>query len=358
MSITDVIEREMLIDRALTRFDFTRVEHVVVEANPETTYAAVRRLDFLKVHSPLWRRRGDVGARGARHGRAYHRPAYRTGAGAPELDVRRDGRRRGRAARLAEARGGLPREIAFGAIGKFWQMDITWLDAVPETPEAFTAFDDAGWGKIAANFSVRPYGDGRSLLSYEARTAMTDEPSRMKFGRYLTRREPVRRRHHAGDVAYGEGGRGELSRSACWFSRQRASHGRFDLDRHDDAVGRIEPVLRVRVHERAQRVASLDRRRRPRVPFPSSGPTTAAPVLLVAVDHELHGRVRLEVPDPLEVGRPLRLVVDGPVGDPSIPVFDEDEDERDDVRPVRRRSRSPSGPPARFARVPTPRRCP
>ena len=53
MSTTEVTEREMLIDRALPRFDFTRVEHQVVEADPETTYAAVRRLDFLKVHSPL-----------------------------------------------------------------------------------------------------------------------------------------------------------------------------------------------------------------------------------------------------------------------------------------------------------------
>jgi hypothetical protein len=77
-----------------------------------------------------------------------------------------------------------PREIAFGAIGKFWQLDISWLEPVPATPEEFTAFDDPGWGKIAANFSVRPYGGGRSLLSYEARTAVTDAESRTKFARY------------------------------------------------------------------------------------------------------------------------------------------------------------------------------
>ena len=57
---------------------------------------------------------------------------------------------------------------------------------VPETLEAFTEFDDPDWGKIAANCSVRPYGLGRSLLSYEARTAMTDDASRMKFARYWT----------------------------------------------------------------------------------------------------------------------------------------------------------------------------
>ena len=79
-----------------------------------------------------------------------------------------------------------PREIAFGAIGKYWQLDITWLDPVPKTAEEFAAFDEPGWGKIAANLSVRPYGEGRSLLSYEARTAMTDVDSRTKFGRYWT----------------------------------------------------------------------------------------------------------------------------------------------------------------------------
>jgi hypothetical protein len=65
-------------------------------------------------------------------------------------------------------------------------VDITWFDPVPGTPEGFAAFDEPGWGKIAANLSVRPYGNGRSLLSYEARTAMTDEESRKRFGRYWT----------------------------------------------------------------------------------------------------------------------------------------------------------------------------
>ncbi len=53
MSSTEVTERGMLIDRALPHFDFTRVEHEVVEADAEATYAAVRRLDFMKIHSPL-----------------------------------------------------------------------------------------------------------------------------------------------------------------------------------------------------------------------------------------------------------------------------------------------------------------
>lgn len=185
MSTTEVIEREMLIDRALRSFDFTRVEHEVIEADQEEAFAAVRRLDFMNVHSPLM-------------------DAAMWVRGVPEKVARATGRRTeppqdlpsltldGLAAGEGELPGWLglgeeaPREIAFGAIGKFWQLDISWLDPVPTTLEEFTAFDDPGWGKIAATFSVRPYGAGRSLLSYEARTAMTDPESRTKFARYWT----------------------------------------------------------------------------------------------------------------------------------------------------------------------------
>jgi hypothetical protein len=185
MPTTEVTEREMLIDRALPRFDFTRVEHEVVDAGPEATYAAVRRLDFMKVHSPLMD--AAIWVRGV-----PDRVACATGRRTepvqelPSLTL--DG--------MVVGEGGLPgwmslgedppREIAFGAIGRFWQLDISWLEPMPATPEGFTAFDEAGWGKIAANFSVRPYGGGRSLLSYEARTAMTDPASRQKFARYWT----------------------------------------------------------------------------------------------------------------------------------------------------------------------------
>lgn len=185
MSITEVTEREMLIDRALPRFDFTRVEHDVVEADPDTTYAAVRRLDFMKVHSPLMDAATWVRGVPEKVARATGR---RTDPPQELPTLTFDGMLVGESAlpgwmSLGEEP---PREIAFGAIGRFWQLDISWLETMPATPEGFTAFDEAGWGKIAANLSVRPYGQGRSLLSYEARTAMTDPASRAKFARYWT----------------------------------------------------------------------------------------------------------------------------------------------------------------------------
>ena len=50
--------------------------------------------------------------------------------------------------------------------------------------EEFRSFAESGWGKIAANLSVRPYGESASLLSYECRTSTTDPGSRRRFLRY------------------------------------------------------------------------------------------------------------------------------------------------------------------------------
>lgn len=72
-------------------------------------------------------------------------------------------------------------EVAFGAVGKYWMANIEWRDV---DPGAFASFDEPGWGKIACSFSVRPYGDHRTLLSYECRTATTDAASRRRFARY------------------------------------------------------------------------------------------------------------------------------------------------------------------------------
>ena len=73
------------------------------------------------------------------------------------------------------------REIAFGAVGKFWRPLIEWRD-VP--PADFSGFAAPGWGKIAANFSMVPYGENHTLLSYQCRTATTDPDSRRRFLRY------------------------------------------------------------------------------------------------------------------------------------------------------------------------------
>ena len=92
-------------------------------------------------------------------------------------------------ARLVIADGGLPgwlvlgesgREFTFGAVGRFWTPIIIWRDVAQGE---FAAFDEPGWGKIAANFVVTTQGAG-TVLGYECRTATTDPVARRRFLRY------------------------------------------------------------------------------------------------------------------------------------------------------------------------------
>jgi hypothetical protein len=167
----------MLIDRFMPRYDVTIAAHAIVRRGPVATFRAASELDFMSVHSPLL----DLAmwARG--------------------LPARLTGRAPAPPPRLVLAKGDpLPgwvvlgqrddEELAFGAVGKFWQPSIEWRDVAAET---FASFDEPGWGKIAANFSVRAYGDGATLLTYECRTVTTDPESRRKFLRYWRVGRPV-----------------------------------------------------------------------------------------------------------------------------------------------------------------------
>lgn len=160
----------MLIESAVPTFDAMIAEHVVVAADPATTYQAARSLDLLTVHTPLLTASMWIRSLPERLlGRAVQPP--------PRLVV----------AAQVELPGWLllgeepNREIAFGAVGKFWRPVIEWRDVAPAD---FAAFAEPGWGKIAANFSVAPYGESHTLLSYQCRTVTTDPGAQRHFVRY------------------------------------------------------------------------------------------------------------------------------------------------------------------------------
>jgi hypothetical protein len=154
---------DLLIDRFLPRFDVTLIEHVVADADAEETWRAVRDLDLLRVRSPLT----DL-AVFARTTPAQLKPFGR-GTGIPGW------------VRLGETPG---REVVLGAIGRFWLPGIEWFDVRAMTPAGFVEFGEAGWCRIAAAISVRPYGSSRALVTYEARTAATDPVSARRFARH------------------------------------------------------------------------------------------------------------------------------------------------------------------------------
>jgi len=162
--------QKMIIDEQLPRYDVVLAEHRVVDADATSTLAAARDLDFMTVRTPLlvaamWLR--GVPDR-LRH-RAQPPPARLTLAGGTGLPGWLS---------LGEREAS---EVAFGAVGKFWQANIEWRDVLRAE---FADFSEPGWGKIACNFTVHPYGGDRTLLTYECRTATTDVVARRKFARY------------------------------------------------------------------------------------------------------------------------------------------------------------------------------
>ncbi|MBI5738077.1 hypothetical protein [Mycobacterium adipatum] len=161
----------LLIDATMPTYDVTISEHIIVQSDPATTFAAARELDLLTVHSPLldtamWLR--GLPARLSRKGVPAPAPRIVIGPdmGLPGWTF------------LGEQR---DREVAFAAVGKFWQPTIEWRDIAAAD---FPGFREPGWGKIAANFSILPYGAKATLLSYECRTVTTDPASRRRFLRY------------------------------------------------------------------------------------------------------------------------------------------------------------------------------
>jgi hypothetical protein len=159
----------MLLDDALPTFDVTEAAHTIVRADRPTTFAAARDLDFLRVRTPLLT--SAMWVRGL-PARLVHRADD-----VPPTLVLSEETMPGWLL-LGERPGD---EIAFGAVGVFWHPQIEWHEI---DRDDFASFAEPGFGKIACNFSVRPYGDAASLLSYECRTATTDTASRRAFARY------------------------------------------------------------------------------------------------------------------------------------------------------------------------------
>lgn len=177
--VPDDAARPMLLDGLLPDPDATRIEHRVIAGTIGDVYAATRDADFLDT----WR--GSPAVRGLFALRALGERAVafarrRAPVVVPELESLRlaDLPAHGDWVLLGEEP---PREIAFGVIGRFWAGETVWerIDAAD-----FTSFDGPGRARIACSFSLRSYGAGRTLVTYECRTKGTDAQSTTGFLRY------------------------------------------------------------------------------------------------------------------------------------------------------------------------------
>ena len=166
----------MLLDDVMPTWDATRREHRIVDALPDAVYSAALHADFLDAI------RGNPAAKAMFAVRATFEKVVGGGkAGSqPEPEHLRldEMGTKGDWVLLGTDR---PHEIAFGVVGRFWGGETEW-----EQIEAadFAKFDRPGFARIGCNVSMRPYGEGRTLLSYEARTLATDDASRRSFLRY------------------------------------------------------------------------------------------------------------------------------------------------------------------------------
>jgi hypothetical protein len=73
------------------------------------------------------------------------------------------------------------REIVVGAVTQPWEADVTFQGM---NPDAFAAFNDPGYVKIAWSLRADPVGADRSIFRTETRAIATDPDSRAKFRRY------------------------------------------------------------------------------------------------------------------------------------------------------------------------------
>lgn len=168
---------KLLIDEYLSVYDADQLDAVVVDAPPATTYRAIRDLDSDEVAQsvPLVRVLGR-----ARAIPAAIADRLRGGAEPPPEALSAEEYQR--AFVLLDERPGT--EFVVGMIGKF--MTATQLEFRRLEPGEFTGFAEPGYGKVAVNFVVQPYGSTRSLLTTETRTATTDPDTRARFAKYWT----------------------------------------------------------------------------------------------------------------------------------------------------------------------------
>lgn len=160
-----------LLESFLPEADIVVNEEIVVMATPEVTYAALKRVDFARSRSLLLRAALALRVAEARRARRRLRLAPLPAPARVSLQNVEDYGQ----IKLAEKEGS---EIAVGAIAR--PMSTESLFARRSAAE-FKAFDCPGHIKVAASFVMTPYGQRRTMLSYEVRIRATDTRTRRQL---------------------------------------------------------------------------------------------------------------------------------------------------------------------------------
>jgi len=168
-----------LLDELLPRYDAVRIERHLMMGDLPDVWRAVLDADFMQTADEMPAVRFLFGVRSAaeRAAAAVRRRPAPTVAEPATMRLS-DLAERGEWVHLDDD---APREVAFGAIGRFWAGETSWEDI--ETGD-FATFSEPGFAKIACSFSLRLCDKNRTLVTYECRTLATDPSSRRAFLRY------------------------------------------------------------------------------------------------------------------------------------------------------------------------------
>jgi hypothetical protein len=162
----------MRLDEFLPNYEFNEIHTVTVDALPERVFTAIKELTAAEL-SPLIFWMMDL----------RNLPAILTGKHIPtavQPGPFLDQLYKGGFIPLAEEP---DHEIVFGMVGQFWK--LTGGEA-PHIlgPQAFLAFDDPAFAKVAANLAVTVDEEGHTRCSTETRIHVSDSQTRRKFACY------------------------------------------------------------------------------------------------------------------------------------------------------------------------------
>ncbi len=168
----DAQERDPLLDRFMPEYDIVERHHIRVDAPAAVTFAAACDADLMQ--SPV--------------ARAIFKGRELILGSEPDTVARPRGilaltRSIGWGV-LADEPG---REVVMGAVTQPWQPNVVFR---PLPPDAFAAFDEPDYVKIAWTLRADPIGAAESIFRSETRAVATDAGARRKFRRYWAALSP------------------------------------------------------------------------------------------------------------------------------------------------------------------------
>ena len=159
-----------MLDAFIPEPRLVEIDHAEVAGRPEVVEAAARGLDFAS--SPLLHALFGLRSIPARV-RGHAEPT-------PHMRLSDIGRQPGPGfVVLADEPG---HALTVGAIGRFWQPDIPFVEI---TPEGFAAFDEPGYGKVAWQIRFEPLGEHDTRVVFELRVTATDDDAWASQRRYF-----------------------------------------------------------------------------------------------------------------------------------------------------------------------------